>query len=155
MKLLEKPEKYEVLMQNFPDSNDEGISLFQIRTFLEKKGVFCKTVRQSELEMSQLPTSILSFVLRESEEAPHIYLTRASRNGLQIMDRDSSHPFQLSTQFHGNKKYFCLLASTIPFPKENFFRLFLDKWGPYVPGLLFLVVLGSLIFKKRVKHEKV
>ena len=153
MKFFGRPVDYPSLMSAFPDLEDEGISLFQAKAFLESKNLFCQSAYKTELEMTKLPREVVCLILKEEQNIAHIYLVRANRNGLQIMDRDNAVPLRIKNDFSDNQKYFCLQVSKVPFPAEKFSWILRSKWLFYALGLFSFAMLGLVIFRKRTKHE--
>lgn len=60
------------------------------------------------------------------------------------MDRDNAKSLKIKNEFSDDKKYFCLLVSTVPFSKDKFYCSSQGQWLLYIVGLLFSVVSGCV-----------
>lgn len=73
--LEEQPPSYHEILEEFPHASRMGVSLFQLKQYLEKRKFHCNIIEISEREIGEnFDKGFLSIVLQETSPLPHIAL---------------------------------------------------------------------------------
>jgi hypothetical protein len=119
LKFFDKKRTYHELIDSFPNVREKGISMTQIKSFLEKEGFHCKSIKTTQKKLFSINKNVAVFVLAENaaqknNSISHLYFaTVLSTDELKIFD----FPHFIGSVRKSNSddtEVFCLLASPNP-----------------------------------------
>ncbi len=138
---------FEQLVSFFPNSQEKGTSLAQLRLFLEKEGYHCKITKFSDEKLRKSDEKTLVFYLIERSNEAHIILKKRVASGsIQLIDppniityrdKDQNAPYP--------DEYIALTAS--PNPVGNGFDPYLT--GLVLTGVFSVILIYSFCSKKK------
>jgi hypothetical protein len=101
---------YEELLAAFPGLGN-GMTLRQMRSFLEGRGYFCKVEMLSDAEMSRKYPNEMMFALIERKPMSHLVLKRVIREGIQEIDPPDAIKIIKPSEFSVGKQPVLILSS--------------------------------------------
>lgn len=124
--------KYLDIVDKFPSVEKNGVSLAQIKDFLESLKYHCVLMRISEEEIAKINPEVVFFVLKK-DVTPHILLKKSKKEGcLQVIDA----PYNLvnkNSEALSHEKYTTLAVSL----NKDMIPINNSKWVYLLVGIVF------------------
>lgn len=149
----DEPVEYAELLSAFPGAAKNGISLNEIKAFLQSRHISCSARFSNDSAIVKQKNGVLALVVvDENCSTPHIIIKRAiGGDKIQIID-PSFGVSELSSKSFSDNKQACLFVS------RDYYLDYYDEFITILPAFIVIVAVWflfkNLILRRDRSHEK-